>query len=146
MESLTFFREFPREPGGDVLFRAEVRGGVAVLTYVDPYVRNDVGKWFAHGLHEYVGPRFEEEPRTTMPDEPEFLGRLKRYIQGQFRFPCEHVVSRCGDPTTARPWQDLPGMRRLMPGVYHAWGDGRRPRCDAVRCAVVRLKDCEVMR
>lgn len=46
-------------------------------------------------------------------------------------------MSRVGDATESRPWQDLPGPRRLMPGVYHAWGDGRQPRPDAVRCAVV---------
>jgi len=43
-----------------------------------------VDRWLTRGINEYIGPRHDPMPRHTDADHPEFLPRLKDYLERQF--------------------------------------------------------------
>lgn len=68
------------------------------LTYQDGQTHNNfvakglsdtVNRWLQDGLHEWVHIDGSPSPRTTECTDPEFLSRLKAYLEKQFpSFTC----------------------------------------------------------
>lgn len=79
---------------GKLLFDFEYKNGQTVANYICPTLINDTTRWLKNGLHEWIEDetdplghgRFGHRPRSTLSTDPEFLPRLKHYLQRQFRF------------------------------------------------------------
>lgn len=77
-----------------LLIDFEYKDGKTVANYISPNLINDATRWLEHGLHEWIDDqsdplgmgRFGHRPRSTFSTDPEFLPRLKQYLQRSFGF------------------------------------------------------------
>ena len=74
-----------------LLIDLEYYDGKTHVNYIKDSLINDTNKWLSYGLHEWIDveiPGFgpSKEPRTTLSTDPEFLPRLKSYLQKTYSF------------------------------------------------------------
>jgi hypothetical protein len=77
------------EPLNKLLIDFEYKDGQTVANYISINLINDATKWLDHGLHEWIELDENDKsqghrPRSTLSTHPEFLSRLKHYLQRQF--------------------------------------------------------------
>lgn len=58
--------------------------GVAWATRSSPNMRSAVERWLRKGVQELIGERGRVMPRVTPQSSPEFLPRLRAYLERQF--------------------------------------------------------------
>jgi hypothetical protein len=82
------------DPLSKILIDFEYKDGKTIANYISPNLINDATRWLERGLHEWIDDEtdhlgkgiFGKRPRSTLSTEPEFLFRLKQYLQRQFGF------------------------------------------------------------
>lgn len=58
--------------------------GIASVIVTTESMRPAVDRWLRHGVQELVEDGGSVVPRVTPPESPEFLPRLKAYLERQF--------------------------------------------------------------
>lgn len=65
----------------EIIFTAAHCNGKTQFNNYGDTIKPAIEKWLRYGLHEYVGPRDNPEPRMTYQEEEEFLPRLANYLR-----------------------------------------------------------------
>lgn len=74
--------------GGELRVCLEYKNGATSIIYTSHRLKNDVEKWVDHGLHEWYRENEIDGayPRSTESSSPDFLPRLKDYLDKQFGY------------------------------------------------------------
>lgn len=84
------------------LLDLESQQGYITVHFVKEDLQSAVQRWLDHGLHEWVSltddglayDKYDHQdmhPRSTLANQPEFIPRLKNYLQRQFSFTYELI-------------------------------------------------------
>jgi hypothetical protein len=74
---------------GTVLARLRWADGRTRVVEAGDDVRPAIQRWLDNGLDEWVGEREDATPRSTPSSAPEFLERVKAYLERQFLFQAD---------------------------------------------------------